>query len=514
MAKYKDYSYDQGVFLPVYFDKQILPGTFEYTLNHLIDNELDLSSFDNRYKNDETGAPAYDPRILLKIVLFAYSRGITSSRKIAQCCEENIIFMALSVHIRPHFTTIADFISNQDEEATALFHEVILICDEMSLIGREMFAIDGCKLPSNASKELSGTKADFKKKAIKLEKAIQYIIEKHRKMDEIEDKNNVIESDAKYMDTLQKQIRKIREWVNENDDKPGSSGKPIKSNITDNDSAKMKTSKGYIQGYNGIAMVDSKHQVVVAAEAFGKGPEQDLLKPLIETTKANLESDVFEETLLTADSGYHTNDNMDMLAQEGINAYVADNRFRKRDPRFKDYDRYKEEHRKEIARKRKKSKLFSKDDFYFDPDFKFCMCPAGKRLYRSGRGFDIKGNFVTRFKAPKSACGPYKIRAKCLRHPDRSPKRPVAYFHSGKKNKDAPDTATERMKQKIDSIEGRQIYSKRLGTVEPVFGHLRHTMRLDRFSLRGKLKVNAQWLMFCVLHNMKKIHRYGPIPAA
>ena len=96
MTKYKDYSYDQGVFLPVFFDKQILPGTFEYSLNHLIDNEVDLTVFDKRYNNDETGAPAYDPRILLKIVLFAYSRGITSSRKIAQCCEENIIFMALS----------------------------------------------------------------------------------------------------------------------------------------------------------------------------------------------------------------------------------------------------------------------------------------------------------------------------------------------------------------------------------------------------------------------------------
>ena len=153
MAKYKDYSYDQGVFLPVFFDKQILPGTFEYSINHLIDNEIDLSVFDKRYNNDKTGAPAYDPRILLKIVLFAYSRGITSSRKIAQCCEENIIFMALSAHTRPHFTTIADFISKQDEQTTALFQEVILICDEMGLIGRETFAVDGCKLPSNASKE-------------------------------------------------------------------------------------------------------------------------------------------------------------------------------------------------------------------------------------------------------------------------------------------------------------------------------------------------------------------------
>ena len=85
MAQYKPYSYAQGQLIPVMFSKQIQPGTFEYTLNHLIDNNLDLSIFDGRFHNDETGAPAYDPRILLKIILFAYSRGITSSRKIAHC---------------------------------------------------------------------------------------------------------------------------------------------------------------------------------------------------------------------------------------------------------------------------------------------------------------------------------------------------------------------------------------------------------------------------------------------
>ena len=95
MARYKQYDYCQGKFIPIHFDRQILPGTFEYTLHYLIDNEIDLSVFDLRYRNDETGAPAYDPAILLKIILYAYSRGITSSRKIAQCCQENIIFMAL-----------------------------------------------------------------------------------------------------------------------------------------------------------------------------------------------------------------------------------------------------------------------------------------------------------------------------------------------------------------------------------------------------------------------------------
>jgi len=72
MARYKEYSYSQGKFIPIHFSKQILPGTFEYTLNYLIDNELDLSIFDKKYKNDDAGAPAYDPAILLKIILYGY----------------------------------------------------------------------------------------------------------------------------------------------------------------------------------------------------------------------------------------------------------------------------------------------------------------------------------------------------------------------------------------------------------------------------------------------------------
>jgi len=159
MARYKDYCYEQTKLIPISFHHQILPGTFEYTLNYLIDNEVDLSLFEQRYRNDETGAPAYDPAVLLKIILYAYSRGITSSRQIEQCCGQNIIFMALSADTHPHFTTIADFISSSSEEIVELFRDVLLICDEMGLIGKEMFAVDGCKMSSNASKEWSGTKA-------------------------------------------------------------------------------------------------------------------------------------------------------------------------------------------------------------------------------------------------------------------------------------------------------------------------------------------------------------------
>jgi len=504
VARYKPYSYSQGKFIPVYFEKQILPRTFEYSLNHLVDHKLDLSIFDERYRNEETGATAYDPRILLKIILFAYSRGIVSSRRIAQVCEENIIFMALSCDTKPHFTTIADFVSTMDKEITRLFREVLLVCDDLGLIGKEMFAIDGCKLPSNASKEWSGTKADFEKKAAKMERAIENILKKHREEDQNKTESKVKESEEKFVETLNKRVSKIREWLNRNEDKPGKTGKPRKSNITDNESAKMKTHRGVVQGYDGVAATDSKHQVIIQAEAFGEAQEHDLLEPMVEGVRKNFqeiskEDDVFEKAKLLADSGFHTEKNMEMLAVEGIDAYVADNRFRKRDPRFTDYEKYKDEARKDWAKG--KPKLFRTEDFIFDQDMRYCICPAGKRLYRSGA--DEKAH---RFKGTQSSCVPCKLRAQCIRNPGKTVIRQAAHFAG--RTGDGP-TFTDRMKRKIDSTVGRVLYGMRLAISEPPFSHITSILGLDRFTLRGKTKVNTQWNLFCIVHNMTKIHRYG-----
>ena len=104
--------------------------TFEYTLSQLVDNALNLSFLDSRFNNDETGAPAYAPKILLKIVLFGYSRGIMSSRKIARACVENMVFMALSANTKPHFTTIANFISTMDKATIRIFRDILLIVTE------------------------------------------------------------------------------------------------------------------------------------------------------------------------------------------------------------------------------------------------------------------------------------------------------------------------------------------------------------------------------------------------
>jgi transposase len=504
MPRYKPYDYRQGKFIPISFDKQILPGTFEYTLSHLIDHELDLSVFNNRYFNDDTGAPAYDPAILLKIILYAYSRGITSSRKIEQLCRENVLFMALSCDTKPHFTTIADFISTLTQEVVKLFLEVLLVCDQMNLIGRDMFAIDGVKLPSNASKEWSGTKEELSHKKEKMEKAIRQIIGRHKEAD----KKNTPPQEEQYIATLTENIKKISTFLDSHDDKPGKTGKPIKSNITDNESAKMKTSKGVIQGYDGVAVVDDKHQIIVHAQAFGAPQEQDLLFPMIEGTKENFKEigsdpNVFEKTKLAADAGFHSEDNMKKLEEEKIDAYIADTQMRKRDPHFADQDRYKERFNKDRAAYYGTVTTFSVDQFILAEDETCCICPAGKRLHRNGAHVKVRGTTAVKFRSNKTDCAICSLRKKCLRYPDRSQTRQVYFFREN------PESFTEKMRQRIDSLKGRLIYNRRLPTVEPVFGNIRSTLGLDRFTLRGKQKVNIQWLLYCIVHNLLKVHRYG-----
>jgi len=511
MARFKHYDYGQMKMLPVSFKEQILPGTFEYTLNHLIDHEIDLKVFEHRYKNDETGAPAYDPAILLKIILYAYSRGVTSSRQIERLARENVVFMALSADSAPHFTTIADFIARLDAEIVAVFRDVLLVCDELGLIGREMFAVDGVKLPSNASKSLSGTRADFTKKVAKMERAVRYLVRRHRAADEAGEDSPVQAARERQIDTLKRATRKVRAWLKENEDKLGPSGRVKKSNVTDNESAKMKTGKGVIQGYDGVTVTDAKHQVVVHAQAYGEAQEHALLIPMLEGVREHFRAlgteDVLDQVAVAADSGFHSEANVKYLFETGVDGYLADTLFRKRDPRFATAVRHVPTRPSAPWARPQRDGLFRPRDFIYDRETQTCICPAGQFLYQNGAHCRLRGREAVKFTGAKRVCGPCALREKCLRHPDRTPVRQVVFFTGRTTGK--AETYTAKMKRKIDTEHGRYQYSRRLAVAEPVYADISHAHGLRRFSVRGRRKVNTQWLLYCLVHNIGKVQRYG-----
>ena len=137
MARYKPEDRN-SMLLPVVLSEQIVPGSFAFALDYLVDNELDLSALDARFKNDETGASAYDPRVMLKIVLLAYSQGMISSRSIERACARNVQFIAISGDSQPSHSHVAKFVANLGEQIKPLFSQVLLTCDAQGLIGRDM----------------------------------------------------------------------------------------------------------------------------------------------------------------------------------------------------------------------------------------------------------------------------------------------------------------------------------------------------------------------------------------
>jgi transposase len=504
MARYKYYDYGQTILLPISLEKQLIPGTLEFAIHALIERCVDTSIFASKYKNDESGCPAYDPKVLLKVVLFAYSRGIISSRKIEQACREHIMFMALACDMVPDHSTIAAFVSSMRDEIVSIFRDILLVCAEQDLLGGTHFALDGLKLPSNAAKEWSGTFDDLKQKKEKLEAKVRGLLEEHETADKavagslFEARRSEQERVQEQIIRLEKQAARIGAFLAASTPKRGKRGKELQSNLTDNDSAKMQTAHGVIQGYNGQALVDAKYQVIVHAEAFGNGQDYGHVSPVLDGAKANVKAiglpeEYFEGKILSADSNYHSEANLTTCAQEKLDAYIPDPHFRQRDPRFATQERHK------LPTEEK----FTLADFTYDNEQDCYTCPQGKVLKLEARRHKIGNNIYRRYEADEADCSVCPLREKCLQTVETRRKHLAVWVESVK------ETLSQQMIMKIDTPEARRIYGLRLAIVEPVFGNIRSQKRLDRFTLRGKIKVNIQWLLYCLVHNIEKIVNYG-----
>ena len=505
MARYKTIDTSPR-FLAVDLERQLIPGTFVHALNRLIDNELDLSEFDARHSNDSSGAPAWPPAVLLKVVLYAYSLGIVSSRGIERACREQVTFIALTGDRVPHFTTLAAFVSGLAGEVAPLFARILYLCNRQGLIGREMFAIDGVKLPSNASKHKSGTRADFLHQAQKLEAAAAAMLARHRANDSQPVEVSLDAKARQKIERLTEEAAQLRDWLAANpEDRRGAKGSVRKSNRTDPESAKMATGKGVIQGYSGVAAVDAKHQIIIEAQAHGTGSEQELLLPMVDATAEQRTPD----TLITADAGYHSETNLKVLAEQNTPALIADNGMRKRDERFKDQKKYKAlpDPLYDKTQPHRKTRPYRPEDFDFDPEAGTCICPAGKPLYQNGSNCIHNGYVAVKFHGALRDCVPCTERERCLRTPEKTKTRQVCFFR-GKANT-TQESYTDIMKRAIDSPEGRVLYGRRLATVEPVFANLRHNKALSRFTLRGRRKVDTQWKLYCMVHNIEKLAHHG-----
>lgn len=521
MARFRTCDYSQTTMVAVNYEDQLQPGTFEHALHHLIEKRLDLSAFEGDYRNDDAGRPAYPPSIMLKIILFAYSKGVTSSRAMQWQCRTNIIFQALACGCEPHWTSLAAFVSGHREAVQELFEQVLLVCHEEGLLGNTLFAIDGCKMPSNAAKEWSGTLSELEKKRVKLKRHLDHFLNEQAKHDRAGVGEEALAARAaQSVETLDKALKKVERFLEDAEPRigRGRQRREVKSNITDNESAKMTTSKGTIQGYTGVAAVDDRHQVIVDAQAFGEGQEQHTLQPMLDTLKTRYQrlgiaEDIFAEgAVVTADTGFASEANMRHLYEADIDGYIPDNQYRRRDDRFR--EQRTDKSRQKPGYKRKTPETFPASDFDFDPLDKTCRCPAGKQLRLDSERVDRDGHTRLSFQGRLLDCRHCPLKLQCLRRPEapnhrHGKGRQVSFIL----NRRVHPTYTDWMKRRVDSARGREIYAKRLAVVEPVFANIGTQKGLRRFSHRGTEKVDSQWKLFAIVHNLGKLERYGRLAA-
>jgi transposase len=492
MARYKERSQD-NIMVPINLAQQLLPGTFEFTLNEIVDHQLNLAVFDRFYNNDEAGPKAYSPQAMLKIILYAYSKGLLSSRRIEAACKSNIIFMALSGEAKPDHATIASFVSAKGEHIRDVFVQILAICAQLDLIGVEQFALDGCKLPSNAAKEHSGTFTEYRKKIANLEKKINFLMKQHALNDQAQDQERI----HKAIDDISKQKQRIQQFIETHAPRQHHPGREVKSNITDNESAKLKTSGGYIQGYNALALTDSKHQIVLNAYPIGRQFEGDELKPFIKDSlntakQAGILKKEFRSATLLADTNYFSEANCRFLLREQkLKAIIPDAHFRSRDPNFP------------AEKPSSKQHKFHEGDFLYDPIRDEYRCPNSKILtfYTKSSTGQYRGR---KYRTRPGECRGCPFVNSCLM---KGASRRYLFVV----DKPKPKPYSQRMVEIVDSPAGRHTYAQRMGIVEPVFANIKNNKNMNRFTLRSLQKVTVQWLYYCLVHNIEKIATTGAI---
>jgi hypothetical protein len=252
----------------------------------------------------------------------------------------------------------------------------------------------------------------------------------------------------------------------------------------------MTTSKGTIQGYNGIAINDDKHQIILQAQTWGSVGEQQTLQPAIEQLNQQLDKlnaaknddkSLGMTTRFTADSGFNSEDNLAFMSSSGFDTYIADNQFRSRNPLFKDSETYHTEKEKRRLKRRKgKPRLFTSKDFHYNKDSQTYRCPAGNLMWISG--INVKSNHkeYTRFGGYLKDCKSCPLQEQCMRKPPTERGRQVQFLNDTSRKQ---LSYGDKMKIKIDSPIGRRQYSKRLGCIEPVFGNITTNKGIEQTDL-------------------------------
>jgi transposase len=435
--------------------------------------ELDLSAFHGAYRVDGRGGAAYDPEMMLALLVYAYSVGERSSRRIERRLVEDVPFRVVAANQQPDHATIARFRATHQTAIGALFGQVLALCARSGVLRPGLVAIDGTKLTANASRDANRTATQIAEQIL-AEAAATDAAE-----DEAERAGDQPGAASTGLGGRHGRRARLRELLDElNADAAEKSyethmakraeieaatGRPIRgrrpspeatthksrpyANISDPDSRMLKTKQGYVQGYNAQA-VATEQQFVVAAEVTNLAHDAPAFTPMITAAKKNLRvaGEKRRVRRVVADAGYWSIENASLA---GVESFIAPGRARN---------------------------LMRISDA--EQDRAAVLDRAEAKEIDTTEAAEHLG--VTRARVNQ-----------LLR----------------RRRAGEPDPLTTTMMAKLDTPRGRRTYKKRAATIEPVFAQIKHNRKIRTVSRRGLAAADSEWKLICATHNLLKLWR-------
>jgi len=463
---FREYRQDQNFLLPPSLD-EFVPEDHEVRIINDVVDAMDLSLLLDKYEGG--GAPAYHPVMMLKVIIYAYSLGVYSSRRIARELKTDTAFMFLSGLQCPDFRTICFFRAEHADVLPELYVEVVRLCASLGMVGLGHIAIDGTKLRANASLRQSRDRDGLEKEIERIKEQVRQMIQAAAKIDEIEDHKSRDGDSSEVAGELRRKEYRLKRLQEAK--KLLERERLNRVNITDPESRLMQDNRRAIQpAYNGQIAVDEKGQVIVAADVSQDTTDHHQFRGMVEGVEQNLGA---LPTEASADAGYSSYENLEYAQQKGLDAYMPDDFF------------------EALEKKEQTEKRYHKSNFRYDQERNVYICPEGRNLRRFQ---ELKRQGKPPFIIYRGeSCRGCAVKMECTRGPARRITR------------DGRERLVETMREKLRSEEGREIYKKRLYTVEPVMGHMEWNRRKLMMSLRGLEKVRGEFSLMCLVHNVKKV---------
>jgi transposase len=342
---FRPYDPDQAFLMPASMRDWLPCSHLAYFLSDVVD-QFDLSSIMKRYAGEERGFPPYHPRMMVKVLLYAYCVGVPSSRRIAKRLEEDIAFRVLAANNTPDFRTISDFRLDHLQALAGLFVQVLILCQKAGLVKLGHVSLDGTKVQANASKHKAMSYMRMKKEEERLQAEVRELLKRAQQVDEEEDRQygrdergDELPRELAFRESRLKKIREAKEALEaearQNEEESCSAGKeqPVapdnkaQRNFTDPESRIMPSSGGqhFMQAYNAQAAVDSADQVIVAAEVTNNPSDRGQAEPMMKMVQANTGR---MPRQMSADAGYFSKTAVENLTKQGIDVYMPPDKMR------------------------------------------------------------------------------------------------------------------------------------------------------------------------------------------